>query len=244
MATKKAPAKKAAPKKKPAAKAATQAAPAAAAPKAKRKAADWERIEVDYRTGGKSVRELAAEHGISHVAILKKAKENDWTRDLSAKVKAKADALVTRATVTAEVTAAAKVTEQKTVEVEAQVQARIRLEHRKDIGRGRSLVMKLLGELEAQTDSPDLFEQLGELLIEPEQEEDSEAKKERQRKLREAYNRVLSLPGRADTVKKLADSLRILVDKEREAYGIESKASGDPNGLPVVTFKDFTGRKA
>jgi hypothetical protein len=198
MATRKAPGKKPAPKR-------TQA--------------DWERIEVEYRAGVKSLREMAAEHGISHVAIKKRADKDGWARDLSAKVQAKADALVNKALVTAQVNAETKITEQVTIEVGAKALADVKLAHRRDIGRGRALTMRLLAELEHQTASPDLFDQLGELMVEPDKPEDSEAQKERQRKLREAYQRVLSLPGRADTLKKLADALRILIDKEREAFG-------------------------
>lgn len=53
---------------------------------------DWERIEIDFRAGVLSTREIAQAHGISHTAINKRAKAYGWDRDLSAKIKAKADA--------------------------------------------------------------------------------------------------------------------------------------------------------
>lgn len=65
----------------------------------KKKAPDWERIEADYRAGFLSVREIAAALGVSHVAIGKRAKRDGWERDLGAKIKAKAEALVTSRTV-------------------------------------------------------------------------------------------------------------------------------------------------
>lgn len=44
----------------------------------------WERIELDYRAGVMSLREIAASHpGTNHVAIARKAKSEGWTRDLS-----------------------------------------------------------------------------------------------------------------------------------------------------------------
>lgn len=77
MATSPAGKKPAAPKntKKPAApeKAAGISAPAP----------DWEKIELDYRAGIKTLTQIAAEHGISHVAIIKRAKRDGWERDLS-----------------------------------------------------------------------------------------------------------------------------------------------------------------
>ena len=57
---------------------------------------DWERIELDYRAGVKTLRQIAEEHGISHVAITKRAKRDGWTRDLSAKIQSKAEELVTK----------------------------------------------------------------------------------------------------------------------------------------------------
>lgn len=198
---------------------------------------DWERIEADYRAGVKSVREIAAEHGVSHTAIQKRAKAHDWTRDLAAKVRAKADALVAKNAVAKEVATATKITEVMTVEVEAQVQARIRLTHRQDIGRTRLLAMKLLEELETTTERQDLVEQLRDALA------DEEKSNEGRKRLWEAWQRFAALPGRVDSLKKMAETLRILIDKEREAYGIETKGGGSADGLPFVSVKDLTGRK-
>lgn len=61
---------------------------------------DWEAIETAYRAGVMSLREIAAQHGISEGAIRKRAKRDDWSRDLAAKVKERADDLVRKAEVT------------------------------------------------------------------------------------------------------------------------------------------------
>ena len=79
MASKPAP-KKAPPK---ATKPAAHNAAAGAAVSASKSGADWERIELDYRAGIKTLRQIADEHGISHVAVAKRAKRDGWTRDLS-----------------------------------------------------------------------------------------------------------------------------------------------------------------
>ena len=41
---------------------------------------DWERIELDYRAGVKTLREIADKSGITHAAICKRAKNHAWTR--------------------------------------------------------------------------------------------------------------------------------------------------------------------
>lgn len=116
---------------------------------AKERNADWERIEAQYSAGSMSLREIAAEHQLTEGAIRKRAKRDTWTRDLSAKVRAKADALVRRDLVRTEVRKET-VTETVTVEVEATVQARIRLSHRTDIQRGKRITNALMEELEGQ----------------------------------------------------------------------------------------------
>lgn len=186
----------------------------------KRAAPDWERIEADYRAGLLSVREIAAANGVSHVAIGKRAKRDGWERDLDAKIKAKAEALVTKAEVTKEVTSELAVTERRIVEANAQVIAEVRVSHRRDIARARSLAMKLLDELEIQTDSVDLLEQL-ETALAGEDGPDG---------LTRVFQRVTSTAGRIDSAKKLAEAMKVLVSMEREAYGIVDAAKVEHTG--------------
>lgn len=178
-------------------------------------APDWERIELEYRTGVKSVRELAAAYGVSHTAINKRAKTQKWERDLSAKIKAKAEAKVSKAQVSREVSVETQVRESEIVEANAQAIADVRLAHRADIRRGRSLVLKLLAELEQQTDNADLFDDLGELMRKPDDNG--------QDKLNDLYRKVISLSGRVSNVKALAEALKNLVGLEREAWSLDEK---------------------
>ena len=89
--------KRAAPKKAPStSKSKTPAAPkkpAGAAVPVKAQP-DWECIELDYRAGIKTLRQIAGEHGISEGAIRKRAKRDDWARDLSERIQDKAEQLV------------------------------------------------------------------------------------------------------------------------------------------------------
>ena len=77
---------------------------------------DWERIELDYRAGIKTLRQIAEEHGITHVAVNKRAKRDGWTRDLSAKIQNKAEELVTKTLVTSPVTKIAAATERQVID--------------------------------------------------------------------------------------------------------------------------------
>lgn len=177
---------------------------------------DWELIERDYRAGLLSVREIASAHGVSHVAIGKRAKRDGWERDLSAKIKAKADALVTKSSVTTQVTKEQAVTDRAIVEANAQVIADVRIAHRKDIRRTRNLALEMLRELEATTANVDLFEELGEILR---SEDDKGADKRN-----DLYNKVISSAQRIDSLKKLSETLKTLIGLEREAFNIDDKA--------------------
>lgn len=177
---------------------------------------DWERVEQLYRAGLLSIREIAASCGVSHVAIQKRAKRDGWVRDLAAKIKAKADSLVTRDTVTSVVTKEQAVTERGIVDANAQVIANIRIGHRTDIGRYRKLANKLLDELEGVTDNRELFEELGEILHNPEDP-----------RLSDAYHKVIGLPSRTKTLKELGETLKNLIALERQAYDVGAEKPGD-----------------
>ena len=94
--------------------------------------------------------------------------------------------------------------------------------------------MKLLSELEQQTDGLELFQQLSELLIDPTGEDDSAAAKERHRKRIDAFDKAMSLAGRTGTMKALAESLAKVVAIEREAFGIDDPEAKLPSGTRVV----------
>jgi hypothetical protein len=120
-------------------------------PRMEIKPVDWEAVERDYRTGVKTLREIAAEHGITHGAINKRAARDDWSRDLSGKVKRKADEWVSKALVSKQVLMETKIAERQIVEANAQAIVDVRLSHRKDIALAKGVVSGLLEELKAIT---------------------------------------------------------------------------------------------
>lgn len=190
-----------------------------------RKAPDWERIELDYRAGVKSLREVASEHALSEGAIRKRAKRDGWSRDLSAQIQAKADDLVRKDAVRSEVRTEKAISERETIEANAHAVASVKLAHRKDIQRARNITMRLLEELEYQTGAENvwLLEKMGELL----RDEDDFGRD----KLNDLYHKIISLPGRAKTMKDLGESLRVLVALERQAFGLDDKDNAPVDAL-------------
>lgn len=108
---------------------------------------DWEKIEAEYRVGVKSLREIGEPFGITEGAIRKRAKRDDWTRDLSEKVRVKAADLVRKQAVRSEVRTG---TEKELVTTTAALLASVELTQRKDVAKARGLVMRLFDELEKQ----------------------------------------------------------------------------------------------
>lgn len=183
---------------------------------------DWERIEADYRAGLLSLREIAGGSGVSHVTISKRAKRDGWDKDLSAKIKSKAEALVNTEGVNRTVNSNSALTDKAIVDANAQAIASIRLGHRGDIRRGRSVVASLFDELEliCGPDNAAMLAELGEIMREPDERG--------QDKRSDAYSKLLSLSGRVKTAKELGEALKSVIALEREAFGLNDQDATTP----------------
>lgn len=176
---------------------------------------NWDAIEREYRSGIPSVREIEGKFGVSHTAVNKRADKDGWTRDLKAKIQAKAEAEVSRRAVAKDVSKVSKIAEKQIVEANAEVIVQVRLAHRKDIARSRAIVMALLAELEATcgVENAALVQQLGKMVEEGHTDS-----------LNELFKKIVSLPGRAKTMRDLGESLRVTIALEREAFALEDAA--------------------
>lgn len=187
---------------------------------------DWEAIEIQYRAGVRSLLSIAKEYGVTDAGIIKRARKMEWTRDLRARIQAKADAKVSASLVSDEVRTRTKIAESQIIEIEAHTQATIRISERKDIIRARALAMKLLAELEEETDNVELFKELGVLMR-------SEDKNGIDR-LNDLYQKVISNSGRIDSMKKAAETIKTLIGLEREAYGIKTEVETPVDGISAI----------
>jgi len=109
---------------------------------------DWEAIERDYRAGMMTLRQVGEIHGVTHGAINKRAKRDGWDRDLSAKIKAKADSLVSKQGVSKEVSKEELDTEKAIINANAQAITDIILSHRTGIRKLRGIAEQLMNRLE------------------------------------------------------------------------------------------------
>ncbi|MDP9895356.1 hypothetical protein J2W32_004454 [Variovorax boronicumulans] len=182
-------------------------------PESEKSSPDWSIIEADYRAGIKSLRQIAGEQNVSEGAIRKRAKKEEWARDLNAKIQAKAEALVRMEAVRSEVREKNRVPESVVVEANANAVYRVQMAHRAGLSKLSTLRDSLLLELEGAA-SPDQK-------VDPPPpgtvtQIDAAA--------------GLALPVRIESLKKLAEVDEKIRRGEREAYGID-KIQPDEGGI-------------
>lgn len=209
-----------------------------------KKSIDWELVEKEYRIGVKTLREIGSQCGCTEGAIRKRAKAENWTRDLSAKIAAKTEELVRKEQVRKSVRKANQSDDSFIVEEVAASQAQVVLTQRKDVSKARNVVTALFEELEGQIgDTVTDLKQLGNLMATPDDKGMD--------KLNDIYHKVISLPGRTDTAKKLSESLRVLIELERKVLRIKDEPEvtatvvmkADPNLSPADAYLRMLGKK-
>jgi hypothetical protein len=166
---------------------------------AERKQVDWESVERDYSAGLLSLREIAAKYGVSPSLITRKKNEGEWPKDLTSKIQAKADSIITGVNTGGVNTGvnSKKASEKEVIEVNAQAIVNVKLKHRSSIGRLNSVVDSLLAEIEVLNKDKS----------------------------------VDNLPMRVDLTKKLSDTLKTSIDKERQAFGIVDVPTPTENAI-------------
>lgn len=194
---------------------------------------DWEAVGIDYRAGIKTLRQMALDHGVSHVAIQKHAAKQLWVRSLEEKIQAQSEAIVNRH-VAASLSnqgdgLVLTPTENELIDATAGMVATVRISQRKDIDRTKGLFYKLMQELEDATDHKSLADALMEL-VEGKDSGSGEGAdtSSRSNKLRQTFDRIMSMPGRISSAKQLVEILEKMVRLEREAWGIDKKEDTSP----------------
>ena len=129
---------------------------------------------------------------------------------MSVRIRAKAEALVTKSAVTTRVTTrVTKDDETALVTANANLQASILLGHRKDLSKGRNVVSGLFAELAAVS-----TDEIREALDVIRDEKTDAGSAQARAAIERAYDAAMALPGRATTAQRLAASLTSLIDAE------------------------------
>lgn len=196
---------------------------------------DYASIEPDWRAGIKSVPQLAADYerrtgvSVTHAAINKHFKKRGVPRDLSARIRAKAESKVSESMVSDKMVSGG-VCIDTIIDANAEYVANIDISHRKDVRRFADIEEKLVGELESQTANSDVFDRLAEIMASPDDKGTD--------KLNDLYKKVISFPGRVDSLKKLAETMRMRVELERRVLKIDGQAHGQESIEDIIRRLD------
>lgn len=178
---------------------------------ASKRTIDWEAIEREYRAGQLSIREIARQHSLSDNSIRKRAKDQEWERDLTQQVREKVRGDLVRGEVrTIDAKEAVKAAAARGVEVVRS--------HRADIQAGRNIVGSLMQELIDEADH----------IHDIEQAIDEDTKSDRDGKRKAAMLKAVSLPTRAGVMRDLSVALKNLIPLERQAFNLDEKDKGPP----------------
>lgn len=209
-------------------------------PRVPEHAKDWYYAFQQYRAG-RSIQECADDIGVTRAHLFDKISKEGITQDLGLMIRNKTADILAGDVV--EANGRLPTTPEDIIQINATLQASIVRSHRTDIDRFRKLVMRFLDELEGEVMYQDLLEDLGTMM--------RSENKNGEDKLNDAYRKVISLPGRTETLKKLGETLKILILLERQAFGMRDdfeddeirRAKNNPVSNPVTNNFDGITRQ-
>lgn len=193
---------------------------------ARRSDIDWERVERLYVAGQLTIRQISEECGVHTSSIVSKAKKEGWQRNLGEAIKARAKAKVAQIDVQELVEQSARESAHKSAQLIQQA-----IEEASDVAAG--VIVRHRADIRLQHERAGRLEALFDAMIDkvPPTIKDDEAEVE-------ALN-VTDVFKLSQTLKAIVETRTKLIDKEREAFGIEDGSapggSGDDvSGLEIV----------
>ena len=192
--------------------------------RSKDNAVDWDAIERQYRLGQRTNAQLADEFGVSGSSIGRRAKSHGWVVDKADEVAAvAASLLIQNASGNANPNATPSALE---IKAAGHAAADVVLGHRKGLRKLTALRDVMLDELAASStqEGQDALESL----LQAAYGDDADDTSARRR-----LDKALSLSGRIDDLKRLAEIDERIRKGEREAFGLDAKGA-TPEGASVT----------
>lgn len=199
---------------------------------ADKKPVDWEIVEKDYRAGLKSLRQLADEHGVSHVTIAKRAKKYAWEKNLEEKIQTTAKNKIARTVVNKagnnEANSKQQLSDAQVVNAYADVVASVDLIQREDLKLAIDNSRSQLKELVALGD-PKFIEVLEAIAEEFDESGPTANGGWKTDKINEMYRYIISLAGRVKMSKEIAAAHGVYIPLQRKVFGLdaEKKSTGE-----------------
>ncbi|MGV8917822.1 MAG: hypothetical protein ACOH2R_08490 [Pseudomonas sp.] len=175
-----------------------------------KKPPDWPAIEAEFRAGQLSNRMLGEKHGVGESLIRKKAKQGEWTKDLTDKVRQEVRTQLVRSAVRT-----SNASEREIIEQAGITGAEVVRTHRRDVRRASDLVGLLMGQLTSAAGIRADLEATVEELCKDDETGQREAR----------LMKAISLPTHAGTIRDLSTALKNLVTLERQAHNLDELSS-------------------
>ena len=193
---------------------------------------DWQAVERDYRTGRFTLRELEAKHGANNATILRRAKREGWTADLSKAVRQATNAALVQQ-VLAEKSSAAQQDTANTVLAAAELNKQVILGHRKDLSKTQDLAQAMLAELADGAMLLKHRELLGQILAGDGADPVDVAQAQ------SAISKALGIGNRVQALKALAETFTKIQTAERVAFGLDEKDDDKDKDSVSQSLADF-----
>lgn len=182
---------------------------------------DWDAVERDFRTGKFTLRELGNKYGVSHAAVGKKARDNQWQQDLTEQIRQATNAKLTAELVSNEVDKGFHAVSE-TVQAMAEVNAIVIRGHRKDAAATRNVAAALLDELASQAMLVEHQELLAAILAGSGAEPKDEAR------ARAVVYKALDVGSRISSIKALSETFTKVQAMERTAFKLDNEPTKPP----------------
>lgn len=192
--------------------------------KVPRKEIDWDSVRLHYQAGIRTLKDIGAEFGVSDAGILKRAKRDDWTRSLKARIDAKAAAKVSAAVVSELVSPQTRANESVIVEANASLIAGAELVQREDVLLGLSVARGQLQEIAALSD-PRFAETLEAIADAYDESGPGPSGAWKTDKANELYRYIISLGGRVKMAKETAGTHGVYIPLQRKVLRMEDEAN-------------------
>lgn len=179
--------------------------------------ADWAAVKLEYRANVLSNRQIADRHHVSEGAIRKRAKEENWVRDLSSEIRDVAEDMVRKSEVRSEVRSERGVRtaqEKEVVIASAKAIAEQKQKTRKQLGLTQQIFDGVMTELMAETGDVESLANLGKLMAAPDESGRD--------KLNEAYLKAISLPSRVLMLKTATEAMKNMQTVSRIEYKLDT----------------------
>jgi hypothetical protein len=201
------------------------------------KESDWSMVEIDYRAGLLSDRQIGEKYGVSHGSIQQQAKKRGWARNLTGRSIAKAEEKLARHELASKLASKDSIaTERQLVEATSELMFSVVVAQRSDIKRARATVQRLWELVDVELGHPEELANLGDLMTSPDESG--------QDKLNDLYQAAIGLPQQIKNVKLLADALKVLIELERRVLKIDEQPDDPLEGVSKMTDAQRASRIA